>query len=150
MDLILEPIIKPDPNKLQDAYEVVADVETSYGKAVVKVPKFFQFDGASIPSAAWQVIGTPFTPRFMTASVFHDWLYHTHQLVKDDVDDLFYKLLLADKVNKAKAWIMREAVENFGGSYWENDKDDLAYIKRLAKRISDDGRDPADYGITSA
>ena len=149
-DLILEPVVKPDPNKLEVAYEVVADIETSSGPTVIKVPKFFQFDGASIPSAAWQIIGTPFNPRFMTASVFHDWIYHTHQVTKDDADELFYKRLLVDGVNKAKAWLMREAVETFGGGYWENDTSDLAYIKRLAKHIRADGRDPKDYGISDS
>jgi len=147
-ELILEPITKPDPNKLEVAYEVVADVETNVGDIVVRVPKFFQFDGASIPPAAWQVIGTPFDPRFMMASVFHDWIYHTHQVSKDDADDLFHKRLIKDGVNKVRAWLMLEAVENFGSSYWENDSGDKAYIRRLAKRIRDDGRDPEDYGIS--
>ena len=40
------------------------------------------------------------------------------------------------------------AVESFGAWYWENDKDDRDYIKRLAERIDQDGRDPADYGIS--
>ncbi len=147
-DLILKPIMKPDPNKLEEAYEVVADIQTKIGSITIKVPKFFQFDGASIPSPAWQAIGTPFMPRFMTASVFHDWIYHTHQVQKDASDQLFYDLLIADGVNKTRAWMMRVAVESFGASYWENDKGDLDYIRRLAKRIRDDNRDPAQYGIT--
>ena len=146
-DLILEPVLKPDPNKMEVAYEVVEDIQAKSASAVIRVPKFFQFDGASIPAAGWQLIGTPFYPRFMTASVFHDWVYHTHQVTKDEADDLFYDLLIADGVNKTKAWVMLESVKTFGAAYWTNDTDDKAYIRRLARRIRNDGREPADYGI---
>lgn len=146
-DLILEPVLDPDVNKLEEAYQVVVDLETAWGKTAVIVPKFFQFDGASIPAPAWQAIGTPFTPRFMLPSVFHDWLYHTHQIARHDADELFFQLLLANGVNPTRAWLMREAVETFGGGYWKNDAGDDAYIARLTQRIIDDRRDPAVYGL---
>jgi hypothetical protein len=145
--LLLLPVVKPDVNKLEEAYEVAGDLATKATGAVVRVPKFFQYDGASIPPAAWQVIGTPFQPRFMAAAVFHDWIYHTHQIGKDDADDLFHDLLVANGVNKIKASLMLAAVASVGGWYWDNDADDLAYLKRLATRIKKDGRDPAYYGI---
>ena len=101
--LLLLPVIKPDVNKLEEAYEVAGDLSTKSAGATVRVPKFFQYDGASIPPAAWQAIGTPFEPRFMVAAVFHDWLYHTHQVEKKDTDALFYRLLVANGVNRVKA-----------------------------------------------
>jgi len=145
--LLLLPVVKPDLNKLEDAYEVVEDVATKGHGATIRVPKFFQYDGASIPPPAWQAIGTPFQPRFMGAAVFHDWIYHTHQIDKDEADGLFYDLLVRNGVNKIKASLMLAAVEGFGGWYWDNDKDDRDYMKRLAARIRQDGRDPADYGM---
>jgi hypothetical protein len=145
--LTLDPIIKPDPNKLNEAYEVLADVETQAGAVTIRVPKFFQFDGSSIQSSMWQITGTPFNPRFMYPSVFHDWIYHVHQVTQDKADDLLYRLLVANKVNKVKAWLMYEAVRAGGIAYWENDKDDKAYIPRLAARVRADGRDPMKYGI---
>ncbi|WAK04591.1 DUF1353 domain-containing protein [Methylobacter sp. YRD-M1] len=146
-DLKVVPVLKPDKNKLEEAYEIYEDVEEEVDGIQVKVPKLFQYDGASIPALGWQLIGTPFNPRFMRAAVFHDWLYHTHQFNRNSADELFYKILIRSGVNKTKAILMREAVENFGGWYWENDSDDLKYIQRLAKAIQDSGRDPADYGI---
>lgn len=145
--LLLQPVLKPDLNKLDDAYEVVEDLATKAAGTVVRVPKFFQYDGASIPPAAWQAIGTPFQPRFMAAAVFHDWLYHTHQVDKEATDAMFYRLLVASGVNKVKASLMLAAVETFGNWYWDNDADDLAYLKRLAARIKKDGREPAYYGM---
>ena len=144
-NLLLQPVVKPDKNKLEDAYEVAYDLAIKRAGELIKVPKFFQFDGASIPSPAWQVIGTPFQPRFMAAAVFHDWLYHTHQVDQDVTNGLFYDLLVEYGVGKTKAAIMRAAVETVGAWYWGNDKDDLDYLKRLAARIKQDGRDPADY-----
>lgn len=145
--LHLIPVGKPDTNKLEEAYEVAGDIEATLKSTSVWVPEFFQYDGASIPSVAWQLIGSPFHPRFMMAAVFHDWLYHTHQLDRDTTDKLFYELLRASNVGKTKAIMMREAVQNFGGWYWDNDKDDRAYLRRLSERILGSGRDPAKYGI---
>lgn len=145
--LNLVPIIDTDTNKLDEAYEVTADIQAVSQGTEVWVPKYFQYDGASIPMSVWQLIGTPFNPRFMVAAVFHDWLYHTHQITREQTDDFFYQLLLANKVSKTKAVLMREAVQSFGGWYWDNDKDDTAYLKRLTKKIQQDGRNPAKYGI---
>lgn len=147
--LLLFPVAKPDINKFEEAYEVAGDLTMTYDGEIIAVPKFFQYDGASIPPAAWQLIGTPFQPRFMTASVFHDRLYHTHQLKKQKpTDELFYELLLETGVNKNKAAAMLAAVRLAGAWYWDNDAEDEAYLVRLAERILADGRDPAHYGMS--
>ncbi len=145
--LMVIPVTRPDANKLEEAYEVAADLSWKKGSKTLRVPKFFQYDGASVPAIAWQLIGTPFNPRFMLASLFHDWLYHTHLVKQPVADRFFYELLIANGVGKAKAWLMRSAVEAAGSAYWDNDPDDVAYLRRLAKRITDDGRNPGDYGL---
>lgn len=143
----LKPIIKPDSNKLPEAYKVVVDLKRQVGNVMVVVPKFFQYDGSSIPTAAWPLIGTPFNTRFMTASVFHDWIYHTHSMSRKAADQLLHDVLIEDGVPEAKAWIMHSAVSNFGKPYWANDADDNSCIGRLTDRIKKDGRDPATYGL---
>lgn len=145
--LLLLPVARPDQNKLEEAYEIAGDLATKYGGTSIRVPKYFQYDGASVPAACWQLIGTPFQPRFMTAAVFHDWVFHTHQVKFDAANEMFYRLLVANGVSKTRASLMQSAVENFGEWYWPNDADDRAYLKRLADRIKKDGRDPADYGM---
>ena len=145
--LQLQPIVKPDSNKLPEAYEVVQDLKRKLGTLTIVVPKFFQYDGSSIPTAAWPLIGTPFNPRFMTASVFHDWIYHTHQAARKAADQWLHDILIEDGVPSTKAWIMHSAVSNFGKPYWDNDPDDNDYIKRLTDRIEAEGRDPAIYGL---
>lgn len=83
----------------------------------------------------------------MLASVFHDWLYHTHFIERGDADDLFHLLLRRSGVAKDIALAMKTAVDVAGGIYWENDDDDIAYIQRLKDQIIADGRNPADYGM---
>lgn len=146
-ELLVFPVVKPNKNKLDEAYEVAKDFLVTYENNDIWVPKFFQYDGASIPSIAWQIIGTPFNPKFMKAAVVHDWLYHTHQIEKKAADELFYILLIKNGVNKVKAILMKEAVENFGGWYWENDSDDKEYIKMLKDKIIKAEGSSSKYGI---
>ena len=147
MNILLLPIDKPDANKLDEAYELGADAASAAGTRPIVVPKCFQYDGASIPSPAWQLIGTPFSPRLMVAALFHDWIYHVHTVSKDEADDLFERLLVASGISKTRAGLMKSAVAVFGAAYWENDAGDVAYMRRLKKRIVDEGRDPATYGL---
>ncbi len=145
--LYLFPIFETHSNKLDEAYEVAEDFAAEFQGNEIWVPKFFQYDGASVPSAAYHIVGTPFNPRFMKAAVVHDWLYHTHELSRGQADKLFYKMLRESGVNKVTAILMREAVENFGGWYWDNDDDDVQYKKHLFEIITRDGRDPKKYGL---
>lgn len=145
--LLLFPVAQSDKNKLDQAYEVAEDFKAVYEGKDIWVPQFFQYDGASIPSLGWQIIGTPFNPHFMEAAVIHDWLYHSHQLEKKDADKLFYKILLENNVDPVKAVLMREAVEKFGDWYWKNDEEDSKYIEKLKNKIIESGREPSKYGL---
>ena len=145
--LLLRPILRPDSAKLSEAYEVAADVARTVGSVTIRIPKFFQYDGSSLPMPAWPIFGTPFSPRLMGASVFHDWLYHTHQVAKATADSLFHDMLIEDGVDELKAKLMKSAVTDFGEHSWTNDTRDRDYIVRLTARIVDDGRNPADYNL---
>lgn len=145
--LIVSPVKDPDRNKEKDVYEVCEDIFLDIYSYSLAVPKFFQFDGASVPSVAWRTIGTPFTPRFMIAAVFHDWGYHTHIMSKELTDSMFYDLLIQNGIGETKAGLMKKAVELFGEHYWENDEQDILYLKRLESKIIENNRNPKDYGL---
>jgi hypothetical protein len=147
MKLLLTPVINSDSSKMMQAYEVAKDISTEHENLTLRVPRFFQYDGASIPSIAWQLVGTPFNPRFMLAAVFHDWLYHTHQIERRAADRLFRQLLQDSQVDEGTTDAMCRAVRLAGGGYWKNDADDRDYLERLTLKIENDGRDPADYGL---
>jgi hypothetical protein len=40
----------------------------------VAIPFAYTWDGASIPSLCWRIIGKPMDPRFALASLVHDWI----------------------------------------------------------------------------
>lgn len=106
-------------------------VAESVSRNGITVPAGFEYDGASIPRFAWSIIGSPFAPEFMTAALFHDWLYHTHQLSREEADSVLYKLLRENGVGAVKASTIHRAVRMFGGAYWPNDGEDDKRIKEL-------------------
>ncbi|KID56194.1 hypothetical protein JF50_18135 [Pseudoalteromonas luteoviolacea] len=148
MDVLnLKPARISHSNKLNNAYELVEDFAYEHDCKVHWVPKFFQYDGASIPKVAYYLVGTPFNPRYMQAALVHDWLYHTHELDRAVADHLFYIMLRQSGVRHSTATIMKYAVELFGRWYWHNDAADIAYKEELEGLILKDGRNPSVYGL---
>jgi|GEM_PF-1952817 len=145
--LYVFPTMTPFSPKLKEAYEVKEDFCTEYQGKLIWVPKFFQFDGASIPWPAYNLVGTPFNPKHMTAAVVHDWLYYSHEIERKHADRLFYQMLRDAGVGKVRAVLMRETVEAMGRFYWANDDKDKAFLEKLRQKIVDDGRDPLKYGL---
>lgn len=149
-ELIVKPVLKPHDSKLDVAYELFEEFELSFNGRTLYVPKFFEFDGATIPSAAWQIIGTPFDPQFMTAAVAHDWLYYTHcfsdgPVDREVCDQLLHDVLRQSGVNKTRAWLIYEAVRDFGKSHWDNRDDDRKYLNALRDRLLTAGIDIGKY-----
>lgn len=71
-------------------------------------------NGASIPKAAWSVIGSPYSGLYRDASVIHD--VHCELKLKswEEVHRVFYYAMLASGVSAFKARIMFKAVHEFG------------------------------------
>lgn len=128
-----QPTLRPVPSK--DFYEVVRDFELVGFNQEVVVPKFFQYDGASIPPIGWQATYTPFHPDVMAAALVHDWIYYTHQVSRNKADDLLFDLLRANGVGRFKANTMWLAVKTAGEPFWENDKDDVVFLLDLCRRL---------------
>lgn len=128
-----QPILRPVPS--EDKYELMEDYGIAVKDIEIVVPKFFQYDGASIPAAAWQITYTPFHPDVMLPSLIHDWLYGNHQVTQEVADDIFYELLIANRVNFVKAKAMRAAVQIGGEAYWENTGDQIISLVALCKKV---------------
>jgi hypothetical protein len=59
--------------RLTDA--VLIRVQIVQGATVeVAIPRYYTWDGASIPRWVWWIIGKPLDPRFALASLVHDWI----------------------------------------------------------------------------
>jgi hypothetical protein len=107
--------IKVIPRPECGMYELVDSVMVEG----ILVPKYFRWDGASIPRILWRVIGTPFNPMFMAPSMVHDYLYsNPGKMSRKDVDKLFLKLLLHNGVDEDLAETIYTGVRLGGGSHF--------------------------------
>jgi hypothetical protein len=93
----------------------------------ISVYEGFKWNGASIPSPFWPLIGSPFNPKFMVASMVHDYLYRTRKacdiygrtIHRKEADKIFKKLLIHDGVDLELAETMYTAVRLGGQNSWK-------------------------------
>ena len=119
----------------QNKFELVRDYGVQVDSVDIVVPKYFRYDGATIPSVAWQVVYSPFHPDMMLPSLVHDWMYYNHQVDRDLTDGIFYTLLKNNGVNELRATTMWAAVRTAGGIFWENDEDDERLLLELCRKV---------------
>ncbi|MGU3314242.1 DUF1353 domain-containing protein [Sphingomonas sp. M6A6_1c] len=82
------------------------------------VPSGSEVDGASIPRAAWSLIG-PWEGKYRNASVIHDYFCDRRIKPWHSVHLMFYKAMLASGVSPSLARMMYAAVY-YGGPRWSN------------------------------
>lgn len=80
-------------------------------------PKGAKVDGASIPPAAWSLIGGPFEGKYRNASVIHDVACQLKNRPWQVVHRVFYDAMLTSGVSLLKAKTMYAAVL-LGGPKW--------------------------------
>ncbi len=97
-----------------------------------KVPGGVRVDGASIPSIFWPIIGGPFEGKYRNASVIHDYFCENRKRSWQDVHRVFQEAMLASGVDRAKAYVMYKAVEEFGPR-WEEPRIDPKCLKPNGK-----------------
>ncbi len=78
------------------------------------VPKGTIVDGASIPQVFWSIVGGPFSGKYRSSSVIHDYYCDTMHRDWRAVHNLFYEAMLTSGVSKNKAMLMYYAVYRFG------------------------------------
>jgi Protein of unknown function (DUF1353) len=103
-------------------------------KSVWAVPPGTVVNGASIPPVFWSFIGSPFGDKYRKASVIHDHYCETRTRASDKVHRVFYEAMLAAGVGRSKAWIMYQAVLQFGPN-WKISTAGLAKCQRVNGRI---------------
>jgi len=84
----------------------------------IRIDAPYDWNGASVPIFLWPIIGSPFEPRFMAPSLVHDKTYDTGEILRDEADLLFRKLLIHNGVDKERAETMYRGVQYFAGSYY--------------------------------
>lgn len=91
-------------------------------------PKGAVTDGASIPSSLWSVVGSPFSGKYRTAAVIHDYYCETKSRPWKSVHKTFYTASRAAGVGATKANIMYFAVYRFGPRWQSTRSDDPSEI----------------------
>lgn len=123
----------PEANK----YEVAEDFEYNDNEVTVVVPRYFRYEGASIPSYAWQLVHTPFSPLVMMPALIHDWIYYNHQIEREKADALFFALLKTTGVSAFKRSIIKFAVKLTGANYWKNEERHILELVEIAEKLRD-------------
>lgn len=109
--------------RLTDA--VLIRVQIVPGATVeVAVPRYYTWDGASIPSLCWRLIGKPLDPRFALASLVHDWICEHAETRPQRVfaDAMFLWLLRDAGVPKWRHYAMFLAVTMYRRLVWRAKK----------------------------
>jgi hypothetical protein len=104
---------------------------------LVKVPKGFVTDLASIPRVFWSLLRPD--GEYTYPAIIHDYLYWTQNIPKEKAD-LIFRLAMEDfNVNAATALIIYNAVSTGGGSAWRSNTDQRAHGEmRFLKRFPED------------
>lgn len=115
----------------KDRRVLTDDLTAQWGRWQIRVREGYDTDGASIPRAAWRVVGHPFE-EYEAAAIVHDVLYDSEYWVRDQADDCFHDLMRACGVGKLRAGIMYRAVRMFGGPTWKkHTEESIAEAKRF-------------------
>ena len=102
----------PEENRYELAESVVVEG--------IKIPAGYRWNGASVPSFLWPIIGSPFEPRFMAPSLVHDYGYEFGIMPREDLDKIFKKLLLHNGVDEDRAESMYVGVRIGGRSHYNH------------------------------
>ncbi len=115
---------------------IVNIVELSFNLWVV-VPLGFKSDGCSIPWVFRLILGCKHNPKYVVASIIHDYIVENPQVVDYNrklSSQIFYNVLLKEKVNKYLAYVLYLGVE-IGQIYntifkgkWRNHEQRTLYI----------------------
>ena len=92
----MQPLLKPGPK--DNKYQLTRDYKLVVRGINIVIPRYFMYDGASIPTLAWQFTFSPFHPDVILPSLVHDWMYYNHQEERETTDVSF--LIYTEKATR--------------------------------------------------
>ena len=90
-----------------DGWYLQKDFWVRIGTRIYHIKKGFDYDGASIPRAAWTLIGHPLRLDYLMQALWHDMAYSSHMVSNKEADDTFLALLACTGDN---SWARRNAM----------------------------------------
>ena len=100
---------------------ILEDYTYEDDKYIITVKAGFNTDGASIPTAFWSVLSSPFDGPLTYGAVIHDGLYTKMTLPRKVCDKLLREMALKKGYSRTKTFLVYYAVRMFGGSHWKKD-----------------------------
>jgi len=95
------------------SYIVTEAFSIRFGGKTITIPKGFVTDGNS-------TFISRFSPRYVTASIIHDWLYFTGEVTRLEADQIYFIAMKNLNTNKILRGIFYIGVRLFGGLAWRN------------------------------
>lgn len=86
----------------------------------IEAPIDFVSDGASIPRIVWTIMGSPWSGRYASGSVIHDFLYYKQKLSRKKCDLIFLESMRALGVSWWKRIVIFGSLRMFGWIGWNN------------------------------
>ena len=88
-----------------------------------EIPKYYCFDGASVPRFFWRLIGSNTDTKFLIAALIHDFLCENHECISHDrrfSTQVFNALLESSDVMPIKRFCMKYSVDFYQRfCHWE-------------------------------
>jgi hypothetical protein len=111
------------PDKDGNFLTLVRPEERVYNGKILKVPKGFRYDGASVPWL-FRRIFPQIEPKTRKAVLFHDYGYKVQPLgwTRKEFDLIFYYQMIKDGKNRVLALLGYWAVRCFGWIPWRNNR----------------------------
>ncbi len=104
---------------------VLKDIEYTFKSFwkpfTVYIKKGFEFDWASIPRL-FHIIWTPMWTDTLPGALFHDFLYRTQQLTREQADQCFNELMIDTNVRFIKRNLFYLWVRIWGWLAWKQNK----------------------------
>lgn len=94
-------------------------VSPAFDGCAVRINRGFLTDGASIPRAAWRVIGHPFISDLLPFALGHDALYSAELMPRADCDKWFLETMKLGGIGWIKRNSIWSAVRTFGAFVWK-------------------------------
>ena len=109
---------------IDDKYwEVMEDYYYKTSRGIIRVPKGFRTDYASVPRIFRNIINS--YGKHGRAAVVHDWLYSSQceiNVTRAEADKIFLEIMVEWNVKKYKRILMYILVRIFGGSHFRKDR----------------------------
>lgn len=89
-------------------------VDDNKKKTYLRLEKGYMSDGCTLKKCFWLLLGCPHTPKYLPASILHDWLIEHPATIgynRNFSSRAFKQMLIQSGVSEVKAQLMYLAVE---------------------------------------